>query len=409
MKLKDLIKKLKARQILTSRGIPTVEVELTVQNSVIRSSVPSGKSKGDNEAKILVDESNSYFGKSVLKVVDHLNSDAIRLLNVDSNDPKEFDEFLIYLDGTDDKSRFGANYILPLSIGCYKAFANSLNMSLWRYLQSFTKSKYSIPVPYFNILNGGVHSGNGISCQEVMVSFRRPTFTENLELAVEMYYSLHDLISTKYGSLYTSVGDEGGFAPPIKNLREGLDLILECAKKINCEDLQIGLDLAANSFYSEKGYDFDGEILSGKALADLFIALTKDYPITSLEDPFAETDIESWKYFYEAVGSKITIIADDLTTTNPKTIEKLKGCFNGVLIKPNQIGTVSETIKAIQVTKELGMKVMVSHRSAETEDTFIVHLAVGMGADYIKSGAPSRGERVMKYNELLRIEEEINE
>lgn len=409
MKLKDKIKKLKARQVLTSRGLPTVEVEFILENASIISSVPSGKSTGGKEACVVVDNQSSYLGQSVLCVVRKINGNADALLDVDISNPDDFDEFLVSSDGTEDKSNLGANYILPLSICCYKLFSHCLDLKLWKYIQSLAGSKYSIPTPYFNVLNGGVHSGNGISCQEIMVAFQESSFEKNLECAVRLYYSLRDVISEEFGSIFTSVGDEGGFAPPIKSLEEGLDLVLKGAQRASIAGFRMGLDLAANSFYSGGVYVFDGKSFDGKSLADLYIRLVEHYPITSLEDPFAETDADSWRYLYESVGDKITIVADDLTVTNSKMVAGLKGLFNGVLIKPNQVGSVSETIKAIQTAKSLNMKVMVSHRSAETEDTFIMHLAVGMGAEYVKAGAPCRGERVSKYNELLRIEEDINE
>jgi enolase len=410
MYLKDVVKSIKARQILTSRGIPTTEVDfITHTGAVIRSSVPSGASTGSKEAAILVDNSSEYSGQSVLNVVNMINNLEKDLLKEHFRDQEEFDSCLIKFDGTDDKSRLGSNLILPLSICFSKLLAFTSSTHLHR---SLCKAKnLKMPLPNFNMLNGGMHSGNGFSCQEIMVCFDTGKYSKNLERSSFFHKALKSTIGAKYGSIFTGVGDEGGFAPPMKNIEEGIDLIIETGKAAKIDQFTIALDFAANSFFKNGKYNFDGQSCTGKQLADIYIELLNKYPqIYSMEDPFEENDYESWEYFYAKTHTRINIVADDLTVSNPKIIKQLsfKKMFNTVLIKPNQIGSVSETLKSIQICTEKGFKVMVSHRSAETEDTFISSLAVGVNASYIKCGSPCRGERISKYNELLRIEEDVH-
>lgn len=438
MKLSDEISAIRPRQIFTSRGLPTVEVDFILKNTTIRSSVPSGKSTGSKEACVITDDNNT---STVLCVVESIKKHSKEMLNIEIQSPEDFDRYLIDLDGTKDKCVLGANFILPLSMSCYRLFSILSEMSLWKYISHKNSAHSSMPVPHFNVLNGGLHSGNNISCQEIMICFNENdtsfsnennthentsfsnennshentiSFSKNLGMAVKFYKCLRERIEKKYGSIYTSVADEGGFAPPISSIEEGLDLIVSSASDASISEYKIALDLAANSFCTKNGefyvYTFDGKSMDGRSLADYFCTIIEKYPIYILEDPFGEDDFDSWRYLYSKVGKKINIQADDLTVTNPKIIENLyNGMFNSVLIKPNQIGSVSECIEAIKTCKRLGLKTMVSHRSAETEDTFISHLAVGMGSDYIKSGAPCRGERIAKYNELLRIEEEFDQ
>lgn len=419
MKLRDKVHQLKVRQILTSRGLPTVEVEFVLENCSIISSVPAGKSTGKKEAFLLLDNASSYFGLSVAKVISSINRNAEAVLSLNIESPEDFDSHLIKLDGTENKSRLGANFILPLSICCYKLFSYDLKMNLWEYLNSFSTREINMPVPHFNVLNGGLHSGNGFNCQEVMVCFQESSIKHNIELAVIFYYSLKEVISETYGAIFTSTGDEGGFAPPIEKLEDACKLIIKSANRASIKNFKIAIDAAANTFDFRDGldekeharYNFDGEKLTGRQLADHYNLLIDKYPIYMIEDPFGETDYESWEYFFQLVSSKTLVVADDLTVTNSKLISDLgkRNMFNTVLIKPNQIGSMSETIKAIETAHEAGLKTMISHRSAETEDTVISHIAVGMGASFIKAGAPCRGERISKYNELLRIEEGIAE
>lgn len=411
MKLNSIVNNIKARQILTSRGHPTVEVDFITDSTIIRSSVPSGKSTGSKEAICLLDNGIHYNGKSVYNVVNNINKLEKDLLNEQFKDQKEFDNCLIQYDGTINKSRLGANLILPLSICFSKLMALKNSFPLYKHLSNEYNFKINMPCPNFNVINGGEHAGNSFSCQEIMICFKRNTFAQSLECSAVLYQSLGDIIAQRYGSIYRSVGDEGGFAPPLKNIEEGIQLIIDAANISKIMDFMIGFDFAANSFFNDGKYTFDGNNYNGKDLADYYCSLLDKYPqIYSMEDPFQEKDYESWKYFYEKAGSRINIVADDLTVTNPSMICKLvqMKMFNAVLIKPNQIGSVSETIKAIKSSKDKECKIMVSHRSAETEDTFICKLAVGVGADYIKCGAPCRGERIAKYNELLRIEESLN-
>lgn len=405
MLLNQTIEEIKARQIYTSKGTLTVEVEFCLDGFSIFSSVPAGKSTGKLEAKVILDND----GRSVMNVVNNIIKHSKMILNREICSPTIFDSFLITLDGTKDKSNLGANFTLPLSI-CYRKFyayiskvklGNSIrevnnNPDIYKYPSSF-------PVAHFNVLNGGLHAYNAINCQEIMVCFERPTFKQQLEDSISFYQTLGKLIEEIYKN--SSTGDEGGFSPPFKNIEEALSLILQVSQKLNIK-VKIALDLAANSFYKGSGkYLFDGVLYCNEALISLYEKLIKDFPIYSIEDPFAEDDFKSWELFYSKVGDKINIVADDLTVTNVELIGKYKKMFNTVLIKPNQIGTVLETLDAIGLCRECGYKIMISHRSAETDDTFICDLAVGTKADFIKSGAPNSMERIGKYNALLRLDE----
>lgn len=411
MLLKEVVKDIKARQILTSRGVPTVEVEFVLGSHSLFASAPSGKSTGSKEACCLVDNGSSYLGQSVHRAVENIMRYKHVLLEREIESPEKFDDFLIRLDGTETKSALGANSILPLSICYFKFYSSHAKTSIWQLLSLGSAEQARIPTPNFNVLNGGLHSGNRLSCQEMMICFDRPTYSENLECACVFFQTLKKVISKKFGTIYQSVGDEGGYAPPLAKTEDGLDLLVETGKVSGLCDFKVALDFAANSFFANGQYEFDGEKMTGKQLADKYLEMIKAYKmIYIIEDPFSEADIDSWTYFYPKAHLQVTIVADDLTVTNTKLISKFAKMrmFNGVLIKPNQVGTVSETLNAIKLTKSLGYRVMVSHRSAETEDTFIASLAVGAGAEFIKSGAPCRGERVCKYNELLRIEEQLS-
>lgn len=469
MILKDILKDIKPRQIISSRGTPTVEIEFCLDGFSIFSSVPSGKSVGSLEAKIIVDNGDSYSGTSVSTVVNSIIQHKNILLELEVSSPDIFDAFLITLDGTRDKSKLGTNFILPLSICYRKLFAYINKEPLWAQFvkkrlnimnmlskesearafqtdnQNLKKEKdqdmlkqsstdkiktgsdfyclncnfnsqmegnltVRMPLAHFNVINGGLHSGNKLDCQEIMVCFEESTFKLQLEKSIQFYEALGKEISEKYNKIYTSVGDEGGYVPPIETLVEALNLIVSTGEKIPNLKYKIALDLAASSFHLEENlYFFENKKITGKELALYYEDLVVKYPIYSIEDPFDETDYDSWIYFYEKMNEKINIVADDLTVTNPELIEKLgkRGMFNTVLIKPNQIGSIMETVNAVDLCQKMGFKVMISHRSSETEDTFISDFAVGVGAEYIKSGAPSHGERICKYNELLRIEETI--
>lgn len=412
------IKKILAREILDSRGNPTIEVEIETDLGKFLASVPSGASKGKYEAVELRDRGKRYGGKGVLKAVKNVNEIiGPKLKGKDPTKQKEIDQILIKLDGTKNKSKLGANAICGVSMAICRAGAASKNFPLFKYLSILfsisRKDRFSIPRPAFNIINGGVHAGNDLDFQEFMICPKAKKFSENLRIATEIYQVLKELISKNYGKLATNLGDEGGFAPLIKFPEEAIELILKAAKKLNCEKkISIFLDVAASQFFDGKKYKTKFGKFSGEKLAKYYLKLIKNYPIEAIEDPFSQDDFESWQNFasnLELRTSNFVIIGDDLLVTNPERIKlaKEKNLCNGAIIKINQIGTVTEAIEAAKLAKSFGWKVMVSHRSGETTDDFISDFAVGIGADFIKAGAPARGERVVKYNRILKIEEEL--
>ena len=400
------IKKIQGREILDSRGNWTVEVELTTKDGVFRASVPSGASKGKYEAVAL----------EAKKAVRNINKIiAPKLKGKDVARQKEIDEFLIKLDGTKNKSKLGANAILGVSMACCRVGAAVKNLPLWQYIRQLAGDcpSLNLPRPAFNVINGGVHAGNELDFQEFMIVPQEKIFSKNLQTAVEIYHQLKEIIKEKYIDLGINVGDEGGFAPPIRTAEEALELILSAAQKLGHQKkIKIILDVAASQFFEKGKYKTKIEVFNSEELLDYYLSLIRKYPIIALEDPFFEEDWPGWRQItsrLKAQSSKILIIGDDLTVTNPERIRLAcqKKLCNAVIIKPNQIGTVSETITAAYLAKSYGWKVMVSHRSGETNDDFISDLSVGIGADFIKAGAPARGERVVKYNRLLRIEEEL--
>ncbi|KAF8313017.1 enolase [Cantharellus anzutake] len=404
------ITKIHARQIFDSRGR-------------FRAAVPSGASTGIHEAVELRDGTKSeYVGKGVLKAVTNVNEKIAPALiesGIKVTAQKDIDDFLIKLDGTPNKGLLGANAILGVSIAAAVAGAAEKDVPLYQHLAELAgvKPPYVLPVPAFNVINGGSHAGNKLAFQEFMLLPTGATsFTEALKIGTETYHTLKKVINAKYGIDATNVGDEGGFAPNVSGAVESLDLLVEAIKKAGYEGkIQIALDVASSEFYKEGKYDLNfkdpnsdpSKYLSGKELADFYVSLIKKYPIVSVEDPFDQDDWEAWTHFTKESG--IQIVGDDLTVTNPlriKTAIEKKAC-NGLLLKVNQIGTVSESIQAAQLSQSDGWGVMVSHRSGETENTFIADLSVALGVGQIKTGAPARSERVAKYNQLLRIEEEI--
>jgi enolase len=411
------IKKIKAREILDSRGNPTLEVELETDFGKFFASVPSGASRGKYEAVELRDGGKRYLGKGVKKAIENINEVIAKKLNgLDVTKQKEIDQALIELDGTENKSKLGANAICGVSLVVCKAGAGTKNLPLYKYISEIGNWKLEIgkfPRPLFNIINGGAHAGNDLDFQEFMVCPKGRSFSENLRIGAEIYHRLKEIISKKYGKLATNLGDEGGFAPPIKDPEIAIKLILETAKSLNYQNkISIILDVAASQFFDGKKYKTKIGNFSGKELAKFYLKLIKKYPIEGIEDPFAQDDFKSWQSFtskLEHLTSHILIIGDDLTVTNPKRIKtaKEKGLCNAIVVKINQIGTVTEAIESVKLAKFFGWKIMVSHRSGETTDDFIADFAVGIGADFIKSGAPARGERVAKYNRLLKIEEEL--
>ncbi len=414
------IENIHAIEILDSRGNPTIQVEVELEDgSIGKACVPSGASTGSFEAVELRDSDDTrYNGKGVLKAVEHINyTIAEELIGENAYDQAEIDDIMISLDGTNNKSRLGANAILGVSIAVARAAANSLGMELYNYLGGINASV--LPVPMMNILNGGKHSDNNISIQEFMiVPVGGVSFSDFMEMGVKVYKSLKEVLKEKGYSV--GVGDEGGFAPNLPNDELALDFIMEAIKEsgyIAGKDICIALDIAASEMYEEarkiekNGYLFwKTNIFKTKdEMIDYLANLTEKYPIISIEDGLAEEDWDSWKKLTSRLGDKIQLVGDDLFVTNIERlahgIEEKAG--NAILIKPNQIGTVTETLDTIELAKQAGYKTIVSHRSGETEDTFISDLAVAINAGQIKAGAPCRTDRVAKYNRLLAIEDEI--
>jgi enolase len=423
MSLKIRITDVHARQILDSRGNPTVEAEVTVETettgrkTTARESVPSGASTGRFEAIELRDGDDRYFGLGTQKVVDHVNT-RIReaLLGKNVLEQALIDRIMVELDGTDNKGSLGANAILGVSLACAKAAAKALDMPLYRYLGGVNAK--CLPVPMMNVINGGVHAKNSLDFQEFMIMpVGAATYGEALRMGTEVYHYLRQLLNQEGRS--TAVGDEGGFAPDFKNAAEVftcLSRAVEMAGYQTGKDVVFAMDAAASELYEEKTgtYIFPGESEEGvKRSAQEMIALYEDlvqrFPLVSIEDGLHEDDWEGWKRLNESLGEKIQLVGDDLFVTNPKRIKcgiKLNAA-NAVLIKVNQIGTVTEALDAIEMAKNAGMRTVISHRSGETEDSFIADLAVAVNAGQIKTGAPCRGERTAKYNQLLRIAEEL--
>jgi len=399
-----------------------VEVDLTTKAGTFRAAVPSGASTGIHEALEMRDGDKSrYLGKGVLNAVSNVNDVIAPVLlagNIDCKNQTAVDKLMLALDGTENKSKLGANAILAVSMACCKAGAAEKGVPLYRHIADLCgHEKVVLPVPAFNVINGGSHAGNKLAMQEFMIlPTGASSFKEAIRIGAEVYHNLKAVIKSKYGQDATNVGDEGGFAPNIQDNKEGLELVKMAVEKAGYTDkIEIGMDVAASEFYREPKYDLDFKTkdkddsghITGKELADLYHSFIKDYPIVTLEDVFDQDDWESWSSFM--ASTDIQIVGDDLTVTNPKrmhtAIEK-KAC-NALLLKVNQIGSVTEAVEACRLSQESGWGVMVSHRSGETEDTFIADLVVGLCAGQIKTGAPCRSERLAKYNQIMRIEEEL--
>ena len=405
----SIIKKIKAREILDSRGNPILEADIVIKKGLVRAAVPSGASTGKHESLELRDGGKRYNGKGVLKAINNVNKViANKVRGMDCTKQRKIDELMIKLDGTENKSRLGANAILAVSKAVCKAGALSEGVPLYKYISKFSGNKVKMPVPFMNIINGGRHAENELSFQEYMIVPKGKTFTDSLRIGVEVYYSLKKIIIKKYGKRNANVGDEGGFAPDLKKVRKPLELITDVIDEIGYSGkVKIALDVAASEFYSVRGYLVDNNYLGVKKLMQVYSDLINRYPIISIEDPFEQESFEDFAIFTRKAG--IQVVGDDLLVTNIKRLEKaikLKA-GNALLLKLNQIGTVTEAIDAANLAFKNNWSVMVSHRSGETEDTFISDLAVGLGCKQIKAGAPCRGERVAKYNQLLRIEEEV--
>ena len=409
MKIKDI----HAREILDSRGFPTLKTTVVLDGGFIgAASVPSGASTGTHEALELRDkDQNRFFGKGVLKAKRNVEKLKKYLIGRNFKDILEIDKELLKLDGTPNKTKYGANAILGISMAVLRAGAANRNMPLYKYLRQVygVRSKdYLLPVPMLNIINGGKHADSGLNIQEFMIvpaAFK--TFKDALRAASETYHTLKDLLAAV--SLSTAVGDEGGFAPKIKKHEDVLKLLVNAAKKAGYPKMQIALDAASSEFCKNDIYYFEGKKLSYKDMTNIYKNWARKYPLISLEDPLQEDAWPAWQYLTKELGKKINIVGDDLFVTNPLRLKQgITGkAANSILVKLNQIGTVSETAEVIQMAKKAGYLPIISHRSGETEDTFIADLAVAFNAGAIKTGAPARAERTAKYNRLLEIEEEL--
>ncbi len=406
------IKKINARHILDSRANPTIEVEVTTSDNIKgRAAVPSGASTGALEAHELRDNDPSFNGMGVNKAIENVKtiiSDT--LIGEDVTDQSNIDDKLIELDGTDNKNNLGANAILAVSMASMRASANQQNKQLFELFPNIYGLP-SLPVPFMNILNGGAHADNSVDIQEFMiVPFGFETFDTSLRAGVEIYHVLKKRL--KSNKLSTNVGDEGGFAPNFNTSTEILDEIMQSISEAGYEpgrNVSLALDVAASEFFTDDFYRIEGNELNSQEMSDYLINLTSNYPIISIEDGLAEDDWDGWKYLTEKIGDTIQLVGDDLFVTQEKILEKgvTDSCANSILVKVNQVGSVSETINTMTLAKDSNYSSIVSHRSGETEDTFISHLCVGTSSGQIKTGAPARSERTAKYNELLRIGEKI--
>ena len=402
----------KAREILDSRGNPTVEVDvLTISGAFGRASVPSGASTGSNEALELRDNDERYLGKGVLKAVNNVNEIIKpKLIGMDTSNQKEIDDMMINLDGTPNKSNLGANAILAVSLACLKAQAEEENLELYEYVGGGR----DLPYPMMNILNGGMHADNKIDFQEFMIIPQQADFKERIRCGAEVFHNLKKVL--KDNGYNTAVGDEGGFAPNLSSNDEALDFISKAVVNAGYEvgkDVKFALDVAASEFYNRdtKTYEFSGNKYNVDEMIDYYEKLTSKYPIISIEDPLNEDDFEGFSKLTSKIGDKVQLVGDDFFTTNKELLQKGidMSAGNAILIKFNQIGTVTEAFETIELAKKNNYKTIISHRSGETEDTFISDLAVGLSLHQIKTGSMSRVDRIAKYNRLLRIYEQINE
>jgi enolase len=402
-----------AREILDSRGNPTVEVEVALDDGTLaRAAVPSGASTGAYEAVELRDGGERYGGKGVRTAVDAvLDTIGPELVGFEASEQRLVDQTLIDLDATPDKSRLGANSILGVSLAVAKAAASSAELPLFRYLGG--PNAYLLPVPMMNIVNGGAHADSNVDVQEFMIApIGAPTFAEALRYGAEVYHALKSVLKGK--GLATGLGDEGGFAPSLDSTRAALDLIVTAIGQAGLTagvDIALALDVAATEFHSEGAYQFEGKATTPKAMIEFYAGLVENYPIVSLEDPLAEDDWDAWEALTAELDDRVQIVGDDLFVTNPARLARgiEAGAANALLVKVNQIGTLTETFDAVDLAHRHGYRCMLSHRSGETEDTTIADLAVATNCGQIKTGAPARSERVAKYNQLLRIEEELDD
>ena len=403
-----------AREILDSRGNPTVEVEVVLEDGTMaRAAVPSGASTGAFEAVELRDgDKGRYLGKGVEKAVEHVVEDLQpRLLGFDAADQRLIDSEMLAIDGTDNKGSMGANAILGVSLAVARAAADSAGLPLYRYVGG--PNAHVLPVPMMNILNGGSHADSNVDIQEFMIApIGAESFREALRMGAEVYHALKKVLHDK--GLATGLGDEGGFAPNLDSNRAALDLIGDAIRAAGYDfgkDVVVALDVAASEFYKDGGYAFEGGTKSAAEMIDYYAELVAAYPLVSIEDPLNEDDWEGWKQITERLGDKVQLVGDDLFVTNPERLKRGidSGTANALLVKVNQIGSLTETLDAVTMAQIAGYKCMMSHRSGETEDTTIADLAVATNCGQIKTGAPARSERVAKYNQLLRIEEDLDD
>ena len=406
-RIKDVI----GREILDSRGNPTVEVDVILESGIMgRAAVPSGASTGVREALELRDKEDRYMGKGVRKAVEHVNNELRNLvIGMDALDQKALDYAMIELDGTENKERFGANAILGVSMAAMRAAASFKGLPLYKYIGEGR----TLPVPMMNIINGGAHADNKLDFQEFMIIPQRDTIKERVRVGAEVFHNLKKVLNEK--GLSTGVGDEGGFAPDLNSNAEGFELIIEAIKKagyVPGKDVCLGIDVAASEFYENGKYNLVGEgrILTTEELVNFYEELCNKYPIISIEDPVDENDWEGFRLVTERLGDKIQLVGDDLFVTNKKCLQMGidNHAGNAILLKVNQIGTITETLETIDLARKNGYKTVISHRSGETEDTTIADLAVGLDLGQIKTGSLSRTDRICKYNQLMRIEEELN-
>ncbi len=406
----SIIKNIIGREILDSRGNPTVEVDVILDCGIVgRAAVPSGASTGEREALEMRDGGTRFMGKGVLNAVGHVNNELKDLVvGMDCLNQKEIDYAMIKLDGTETKSKLGANAILGVSMAVLKAAALYKGLPLYKYIGDGT----TLPVPMMNIINGGAHADNKLDFQEFMIIPQRDTIKERVRIGAEVFHNLKKVLNEK--GLSTGVGDEGGFAPDLNSNSEGFELIMEAIKKagyIPGKDVMLGIDVAASEFYEDGKYNLVGEgrSLTTLELVEYYEELVNKYPIISIEDPVDENDWDGFRLITERLGDKIQLVGDDLFVTNKKCLQKGidNHAGNAILLKVNQIGTITETLETIELAKTNNYKTIISHRSGETEDTTIAHLAVGLNLGQIKTGSMSRTDRICKYNELIRIEEEL--
>jgi enolase len=409
-----LIDAIHAREILDSRGNPTVEVEVLLSDGQIgRAAVPSGASTGEHEAVELRDgDKGRYLGKGVQKAVDAvIDQIAPALIGFDATDQRSIDQAMIDLDGTANKGKLGANAILGVSLAVANAAAASADLPLYKYLGG--PNAHVLPVPLMNILNGGSHADSDVDIQEFMVvPLGAETFSEGLRWGVEVYHALKAVLQEK--GLSTGLGDEGGFAPNLPSNRAALDLIQEAIRNAGYtpgKDIALALDVASSEFFTDGAYQFEGKSLSSSEMSSYYAELVADYPLVSIEDPLDENDWEGWKTLTDSIGDKVQLVGDDLFVTNPAILQRGidTKTANSLLVKVNQIGSLTETLDAVSLAQRAGYTTITSHRSGETEDTTIADISVATNAGQIKTGAPARSERVAKYNQLLRIEEELDD